>query len=55
VVAHDSTLASIADARPTTLAALYRVRGMGPAKVEKYGPEILSAMASAGDGAGSRD
>jgi DNA helicase-2/ATP-dependent DNA helicase PcrA len=47
VVAHDATLVSIAEARPTTLAALRRVKGMGPAKLEKYGPEILAVVASA--------
>ena len=47
VVAHDSTLVSIAEARPTTLAALRRVKGMGPAKLEKYGPEILAVVARA--------
>ena len=49
VVAHDSTLASIAEAHPETLAALRRVKGMGPAKLEKYGPEILTVIAGAGD------
>jgi superfamily II DNA helicase RecQ len=41
VVAHDTTLTDIADARPRSLPALRRVRGMGPAKLEKYGSEIL--------------
>lgn len=47
VIAHDATLAAIADARPRTLAALRRVKGMGPAKLERYGDEILAAVASA--------
>ena len=55
VVAHDSTLASIAEAHPETLAALRRVRGMGPAKLEKYGPEILTVIASAGNGTAGQD
>lgn len=46
VVAHDSTLAAIAEARPTSLPALRRVRGMGPAKLEKYGTEILAVIAA---------
>jgi DNA helicase II / ATP-dependent DNA helicase PcrA len=50
VVAHDTTLAAIAEARPATLAALRRVKGMGPAKLEKYGPEILTAISAAADG-----
>jgi superfamily II DNA helicase RecQ len=41
VVAHDSTLRAIADAGPMTLAALRRVPGMGPVKLERYGQEIL--------------
>ncbi len=44
VVAHDATLAAIAEARPRTLAALRRVRGMGPAKLERYGEEILAVV-----------
>ena len=45
VVAHDSTLAAIAEARPETLAALRRVKGMGPTKLERYGAEILAVLA----------
>ena len=44
VVAHDSTLAAIAEARPTNLAALGRVKGMGPTKLDRYGTEILAAL-----------
>jgi DNA helicase II / ATP-dependent DNA helicase PcrA len=47
VVAHDQTLAAIAEARPLSLPALRRVKGMGAAKLEKYGSEILEALASA--------
>ena len=47
VVAHDATLLAIAEARPTTLAALGRVKGMGPTKLDRYGVEILAAIASA--------
>ena len=46
VVAHDQTLAAIADARPSTMPALRRVRGMGPAKLDKYGDEILRIVAA---------
>ncbi len=46
VIAHDATLAAIAEARPSTLAALRRVRGMGPQKLEKYGDGILEVLAS---------
>jgi superfamily II DNA helicase RecQ len=41
-------LAAIAEARPTTLAQLRRVKGMGPTKLERYGPEILEVLASVG-------
>ena len=49
VVAHDATLAAIADARPRSLAALRRVKGMGPTKVEKYGDEILAVLERVGE------
>ena len=44
VVAHDTTLAQISEDRPRSLPALRRVRGMGPAKLERYGPEILAVI-----------
>jgi DNA helicase-2/ATP-dependent DNA helicase PcrA len=44
VVAHDAMLEAIADVQPASLAALRRVKGMGPAKLEKYGPEILAVV-----------
>ena len=46
IVAHDSTLRAIAEARPATLAALRRVPGMGPTKLERYGNEILAVVAA---------
>ena len=46
VVAHDTTLAAIVEAQPTSLAALHRVKGMGPAKLEKYGEDILAVIAT---------
>ena len=46
VIAHDSTLHEIADAKPTTIAALRRVKGMGPVKLDQYGPEILAVIAA---------
>jgi DNA helicase-2/ATP-dependent DNA helicase PcrA len=48
VVFHDSTLAAIADLRPASLAALRRVQGIGPAKLDKYGDEILAVIATEG-------
>ena len=48
VVAHDSTLAAIAEAKPHSAAALRRVKGIGPAKVDAYGDDILAIVASHG-------
>ncbi len=48
VIAHDSTLHDIADAKPSTIAALRRVKGMGPVKVDQYGQEILAVVARLG-------
>ena len=44
VVFHDTTLAAIADERPRSLPALRRIRGLGPAKLERYGPEVLAVI-----------
>ena len=44
VVSHDTTLLEIADVRPRTLPALRRIRGMGPAKLDRYGAEILAIV-----------
>jgi DNA helicase-2/ATP-dependent DNA helicase PcrA len=49
VIAHDTTLAAIAEARPRSLAALRRVKGMGPAKLDKYGDEILAVLERVGE------
>jgi len=46
VVFHNSTLAEIAERRPATLAELARVPGVGPAKLERYGRDVLAALAS---------
>ena len=48
VVFHDATLRAIADARPAALPALARVRGLGPAKLERYGDEVLAVVAASG-------
>ncbi|HYO43266.1 MAG TPA: ATP-dependent DNA helicase UvrD2 [Candidatus Limnocylindrales bacterium] len=47
VIAHDATLQAIAEGRPRTMAGLRRVKGMGPAKLEKYGDEILAVIEGA--------
>ena len=44
VVAPNDTLTAIADVRPRTLSGLGRVKGMGPARIEKYGNEILAVV-----------
>jgi len=45
VVAHDTMLATVAAERPDSLAALRRVKGMGPVKLDQYGAEILAIVA----------
>src|SRR5881398_2821304 len=44
VVFHDTTLAAIASARPTSLADLLRVSGVGESKLRKYGDEVLEVL-----------
>jgi DNA helicase II / ATP-dependent DNA helicase PcrA len=48
VIAWDATLVLISEARPRSLEALLRVKGMGASKVEKYGAEILDVIGRAG-------
>jgi ATP-dependent DNA helicase RecQ len=45
VVFHDSTLREIAAARPSTLAELSRVQGVGEAKLMRYGQAMLAVVA----------
>jgi len=45
VVFHNATLAEIAERRPQTLAELASVPGVGPAKLERYGEDVLAALA----------
>jgi DNA helicase-2/ATP-dependent DNA helicase PcrA len=47
VVMHDSTLAVIADRRPRTRGELAAVPGIGPAKLDRYGDDLLAALAAA--------
>jgi len=47
VVFHNSTLAEIASRRPKTIAELALVPGVGPAKLERYGRDVLDALALA--------
>ncbi len=45
----DKTLAAIASALPDDLDALARVKGVGPAKLEQYGDDVLTLVADATD------
>ena len=47
VVFHNSTLEQIAERRPRTLSELAAVPGVGPAKLERYGEELLAVLAAA--------
>ncbi|GAB3160869.1 ATP-dependent DNA helicase UvrD2 [Myceligenerans halotolerans] len=43
----DASLAEIAEMRPGSVAELARVNGVGPGKIDRYGPTILSIVSSA--------
>ncbi|HEX4324854.1 MAG TPA: ATP-dependent DNA helicase UvrD2 [Gaiellaceae bacterium] len=45
VVFNDRTLAELATRTPRTLAELSAVPGIGPTKLERYGPELLARLA----------
>jgi len=45
VVASNAVLATVAEARPDSLAALGRIPGIGPAKLDTYGDAILALVA----------
>jgi len=47
VVLQDTVLKSIAASRPTSLAELAAIKGIGPHKLEQYGPAIVEIVASA--------
>ena len=44
VICHDATLAAIAEARPSSGDELMPVNGMGPAKLQRYGVQILAEV-----------
>ncbi|MGH9399890.1 MAG: RecQ family ATP-dependent DNA helicase [Thermoanaerobaculia bacterium] len=50
VVLHDRTLAALAASRPSTLDALAQVPGIGPAKLEAYGRDLLALLAGTSRG-----
>jgi ATP-dependent DNA helicase RecQ len=43
-VAHDKVLAAVCEVRPRSAGELGRIAGIGPAKLEKYGDEILEIV-----------
>ena len=45
VVFNDRTLAELVSRTPRTLAELAAVPGIGPAKLERYGAELLAQLA----------
>ena len=47
VVFHNTTLAEIAERRPRDLAELGAVPGVGPAKLDRYGVEVLAVLEAA--------
>ena len=44
VIFHDRTLTALAARRPVTLADLETVPGVGPAKLARYGPDLLQVL-----------
>jgi DNA helicase-2/ATP-dependent DNA helicase PcrA len=46
VVFHNSVLEAIAGARPHSHAELARIAGVGPAKLDRYGDEVLAVVAA---------
>jgi len=47
---HDRTLEALATGVPSSMAALARVNGIGPSKLESYGEELLALIGAARDG-----
>ncbi len=41
----DAALEAVAELRPATIAELARVRGIGPAKLDRFGPDLLRIVA----------
>jgi ATP-dependent DNA helicase RecQ len=48
VILHDRTLRELAEARPTSHGLLAGISGMGSAKIEHYGAELLALIGNAG-------
>jgi len=47
LVLHDATLRELASTKPATIGELAAVKGFGPAKLERYGDDILGVVAAA--------
>jgi DNA helicase-2/ATP-dependent DNA helicase PcrA len=45
VIAPDTLLAALVEQRPASIAALRRVKGMGPARLDRHGDELLAILA----------
>jgi len=48
VIFHDTTLAAVAEARPSSRDALLAIPGLGPVKAERYGEALLRVVADSG-------
>jgi len=46
VVFHNTTLAEIAERQPSSLAELAAIPGVGPAKLDRYGEDVLRVLAA---------
>jgi superfamily II DNA helicase RecQ len=44
VVLHDATLRELAAVRPSSMGELATVKGLGPAKLERYGDDLLALL-----------
>jgi ATP-dependent DNA helicase RecQ len=47
VIFHDSTLREVAAVKPSTLAGLSRIEGIGDTKLDRHGESLLGALATA--------
>jgi ATP-dependent DNA helicase RecQ len=47
VVLHDATLRELASVQPSSLGELAAVKGFGPAKLERYGDDVLAVLTPA--------
>jgi DNA helicase-2/ATP-dependent DNA helicase PcrA len=47
VVFSDATLVAISDAQPESWAALARISGVGPAKLDRYAEPVLAVLGGA--------